>query len=49
MSSEKIAEEVIKLPSNIECGMSYVIKQSNPNNHTHGMFKYPCKLKKLQV
>ena len=43
MSSEKIVKEVIKLPSNIECGMSYVIKQSNPNNFTHGMFKYPCK------
>lgn len=39
---EKIIE-VESLPTNIKYGATYIIKQSNPNSYTHGMFKYPCK------
>lgn len=35
--------EVDSLPVDIKMGATYVIKQTNPNSYTHGMFKYPCK------
>lgn len=35
--------EVESLPTNIQTGATYSIKQMNPNSYTHGMFKYPCK------
>ncbi len=41
-SKEKVIE-VQFLPSDIQKGATYLIKQSNPNSYTHGMFKYPCK------
>ncbi|MBQ6409734.1 modification methylase [Candidatus Saccharibacteria bacterium] len=42
MSSEEVIE-VEHLPLKIENGATYSIVQANPNNYTHGMFKYPCK------
>lgn len=41
MSSEIIS--VKNLPMNPEENGIYYIEQSNPNTHTHGFFKYPCK------
>lgn len=42
MSNKKIIE-VKHLPYEIEKGAIYSILQPNPNQYTHGMFKYPCK------
>lgn len=41
MSSEIIS--VKNLPVNPEENGIYYIEQPNPNTHTHGFFKYPCK------
>lgn len=41
MSSEIIS--VKNLPDNPEENGTYYIEQANPNTHTHGFFKYPCK------
>ena len=43
MFSEERKIIVDSLPKEIVDGATYIIKQSNPNNYTHGMFKYPCK------
>ena len=43
MFSEEQVINVEFLPNDIVDGATYIIKQSNPNSYTHGMFKYPCK------
>lgn len=43
MLSEEQVIIVDSLPEDIVDGATYIINQSNPNNYTHGMFKYPCK------
>lgn len=43
MSGEEQIIEVDVLPEEVENNATYLIKQSNPNSYTHGMFKYPCK------
>lgn len=43
MFSEGQEISVEFLPKDIIDGATYIIKQPNPNNYTHGMFKYPCK------
>lgn len=41
--SDQIKIQVDELPENIQENAIYVINQPNPNNYTHGFFKYPCK------
>ncbi|MEW4286691.1 DNA methyltransferase [Priestia koreensis] len=45
MSKETIDEIIYvdHLPVEIRKGAVYSINQPNPNNYTHGFFKYPCK------
>lgn len=44
MSEKKLKiTEVEALPLETHKDASYIIKQNNPNNYTHGFFKYPCK------
>lgn len=38
-----VITEVEALPLETHKDASYIIKQNNPNNYTHGFFKYPCK------
>ena len=39
MFSEEQVINVEFLPNDIVDGATYIIKQSNPNSYTHGMFK----------
>lgn len=44
MFSEEQVINVEFLPNDIVDGATYIIKQSNPNSYTHGMFKYHANL-----